>query len=51
LVYSIAAKVLLLDGEAVESGRVVLETAGRHLCVDAVGCGALGAKRSLTILA
>ena len=46
---SIAAKVLLLDGEVVDSGRVVLEFAGRHLCADDVGCGAAGANRTLTL--
>ena len=40
---------LLLDGEVVDSGRVVLEFAGRHLCADDVGCGAAGANRTLTL--
>ena len=47
---SVAAKVLVLDGEEIERGRAVVHPAGRHLCVDGVGCGANGANRTLTLV-
>ena len=46
---TIGALSLLLDGEVVASERVVLEFAGRHLCVKAVGCGASGSNRTLSL--
>jgi len=40
---------LLLDGMGVSGERLTLDVAGRHLCAEAVGCGAGDSQRVLTL--